>query len=142
MAITTISAFGTALKIGDGATSESFTEIEGVRSIDGPTQDMEIIDVTHHASTGSYREKLASFLDPGQISFDLLWSSANAQHAQLLTDHANRTKRNFQLVYPDSGNEQYDFAAFIKGIKDSAAIDGALTKSVTLEISGAITRTA
>lgn len=142
MAITAVAAFGAALKIGNGATSETFTEIEGVRNIDGPTRDMEIIDATHHATTGNYREKLASFLDPGQITFELLWDSTNTQHVALLTDHTDRTLRNFQLVYPDTGAETYAFSAFVRSLKDSAPIDNALTKTVTLELSGAISRTA
>ncbi len=57
MAITPKSAFGTVIKIGDGATSEAFTTILGVRNVQGPGRDMEIIDATSHSSSGSYRER-------------------------------------------------------------------------------------
>lgn len=140
MTITAKSGFGTLLKIGDGATSEAFTTIEGVRNLTGPEYGLETFDATHHSSSGSYREMVASFLDAGEINFDLLYDSTNSEHAQLFTDYEAKTLRNFELLFADAGTETHSFSAFISGMSMSAPIDDALTMSCTLRISGQVTR--
>lgn len=140
MAVSPASAFGTLIKIGDGATSETFNTLLGARNISGPSYSAETIDVTHHSSSGSYREMVPSFLSAGEVSFDLLYDSADTHHQQLFTDFEARTLRNFQLVFTDTGAEQHEFAAYITGMELAAAIDDAVTMAVTLTIDGAVTR--
>ncbi|RMD51892.1 outer capsid protein Hoc [Candidatus Parcubacteria bacterium] len=142
MAVTPASAFGTTLAIGDGATpTEAFTTIPGVRNLTGPSYSSETIDVTHHASSGNYRQMLPTFLSAGEVSFDLLYDSADATHGQLFTDFEARTLRNFELTFTDTGAEKHSFAAYITGMELAAPIDDAVTMSVTLTISGQVTRT-
>lgn len=135
-------AFGTLLKRGNGASPEVFTTIDGVKSLSGPTLSLETIDVTHHTSADGYREKLASFKDSGEVSFDLLYDPADTGHEGLLDDYDNRTLRNFTMVFPDAGGMTYAFSAFVSGAEVGAPIDDALTLSVKLTISGPVTRTA
>jgi predicted secreted protein len=127
---------------GGTAGTEAFTTIDGVKGLSGPSFSLETIDVTHHTSASAYKQKLPTFLDGGDISFDLIYDPANAQHEALFTDFEGRLKRNFQVVYTDSGNMTHDFAAYVSSIEVSAPIDDALKLSVKLTIDGAITRTA
>jgi predicted secreted protein len=136
--ITPKSGFGTVLKIGNGASPEVFTSILGIRNIQGPAQDMEIIDATSHSSSGAYREKVASFKDPGNVTFDLIYDSTNAQHQLLFTQYAAREITNFQQIMTDAGAEQYAYGAFVKSINPAAPIDDLLTYAITLEISGPV----
>ncbi len=138
-AITPKSGFGVVLKIGNGASPEVFTLIQGIRNLQGPAQDMEIIDATHHSASGAYREKVASFKDPGNVTFDLLFDSTDTQHQQLFTEYGNRALVNFQQIMPDAGAQQFDYAAFVKSINPGAPIDDVLAYAVTLEISGPVT---
>ena len=140
MAVSPKSAYGSELKIGDGATTEAFTEIPGVRDLTGPEYSLETIDVTHHASSGNYREVVPSFLSGGNINFTLLYDSNDSTHGSLFTDFEARTLRNFQLVLTDTGTETHSFAAYITNMSLSEPIDDAVTMAVTLAISGAITR--
>lgn len=139
MPITPKSGFGTVLKIGNGASPEVFTSILGIRSIQGPTLDMEIIDATSHSSPGAFREKVASFKDPGNVTFDLIYDSTNAQHQALMDAYQARELTNFQQIMTDAGAEQYDYSAFVKQMSATAPIDDLLTYAVTLEISGEVT---
>ncbi|KKL69977.1 hypothetical protein LCGC14_2109540, partial [marine sediment metagenome] len=43
---------------------------------------------------------------------------------------------NFQLIFPDSGTTTWSFAALVTGFEPSAPVDGPLTASVSMLISG------
>jgi hypothetical protein len=137
--ITTAAAYGTVIKLGDGATSEAFTTIDGVRNLQGPNFQLETIDATHHTSGSNYREVKPSFISGGEISFDLLYDSTDTQHQGLLTDLTGRTRRNFQMVLTDAGAEQYAFAGYVTQMQVGAPIDDMLTMAVVISIDGAIT---
>lgn len=137
MATGALSAFGTLLKLGDGATNEAFTTIAEVRDISGPSLAMDAVEVTSHSSTSAYREFIGGLLDGGEVTFDVNFLPANATHsysAGLIKDLHGRTKRNFQIIWP--GTTTWSFAAFVTKFEPSAAVDGALSASVTLKITG------
>lgn len=134
------SAFGTLLKIGDGVTpTEGFADVDGVRDLNGPSQSIETIDTTHHTSPGNYREVIPSFKSAGEISFNLLYDSTDAEHILLRDAFKNREKTNFKVVFTDAGDEQLAFAAYVTQFEYAAPIDDALTVAVTLTITGDIT---
>lgn len=139
MPITPKSGFGAQIKIGNGASPEVFNTILGVRNLQGPAQDTEIIDATSHSSSGSYREKVASFKDPGNVTFDLLFDSTDTYHQQLFTEYGDRTLVNFRQIMPDAGAQQFDYAGFVKSINPGAPIDDVLSYAVTIEVSGPVT---
>jgi hypothetical protein len=133
------SAFGTLLKIGDGGGTEVFTTIADVIEISGPSLQLETEDVLTHSSVGAWRQRIATFLDGGEVSFEILYNPNAATHnaaTGLLRDLKNRVLRNFQLVFPVSGNPTWAFAAFVTGFEPGAPADGMLTASVTLQLSG------
>ncbi len=137
-----IFAHGTLLKIGDGAGTEVFTTIAEVTDIGGPELALEIAEVTSHSSASGYKEKIGALLDGGQVAFSINYIPTNATHnntAGLIKDQKDRTLRNFQLVFSDSGTTTWSFAALVVNFSPTEPIDGALTADVTLEISGAPT---
>ena len=138
--MTSYSGFGTLLKIGDGATpTETFTTIAQVLNIGGPALSQDAIDVTHHSSTGGWREFVGGLLDGGEVTFDINYDPDAATHnatTGLINDMENRTKRNFQLVFPDTGPTTWSFTALVAGFEPSAPIDDKLAASVTLKVSG------
>jgi len=139
MASGAVHAFGTFLKIGDGAGPEVFTTIAEVRSIRGPTIQGTVVDVTNHSSGIPWREKKASLIDPGQVVFDIAYVPTEATHNQtsgLLRDLKNRTLRNFKLVFPDGGASTWTFAAFVTQFSAQEPIDNVILATVTLELSG------
>lgn len=135
-----ISAFGTLLKIGDGGSpTESFTTIAEVTSIGGPALSLDPIETTHHASTGGWREFIGGLLDGGEVSFDINYDPVGATHdasTGLIADMVARTVRNFQLVFPDTGNTTWSFAALVTSFEPSEPVDDKLAASVTLKVSG------
>lgn len=135
-----VGAQGVLLKIGDGGGPETFTTIAEVRSISGPTTTVNLEDVTSHDSS-AWMEKIATLIDPGQITFDLNYTGAATQDS-LRTDMLARTKRNFQLVLvPLTPDETIAFTAIVTQYQVEAPHDGVLRVSVTLDITAAWTWT-
>jgi predicted secreted protein len=101
--------------------------------------DSTLIDVTTLDDVGGYEQYLQGIKKPGTVTFDLVWDPADAQHKGLLNDWLNRTTRNFQLIWSDSGTTQYSFAALVKSWAPKASPKNALTMAVELQLSGAPT---
>ena len=134
-----ISAFGTLLKIGDGAASESFTTIAEVSNIGGPGLGLDPIDITNHSSTGGWKEFVGGLLDGGEVSLDINYDPTHATHdasTGLIKDMTDRTVRNFQLVFPDTSSTTWTFAALVTAFETSEPVDDKLAASVTLKVSG------
>ena len=136
-----LAAYGVLLKIGNGATSETFTTIAEVRDISGPELELEAKEVTSHDS-GGWREYIGTLLTGGEVSFDLNFIPSNATQnysAGLLKDMTDRTKRNFQIIFPTTSPTTWAFTALVTAFKPSAAVEDELTAEVSLQITGAPT---
>lgn len=135
-----ISSFGTLLKIGDGGSpAENFTTIAEVTDIGGPEFTLATEDVTNHSSIEGWREYIGTILDPGEIQFSINFIPTEATHnpsTGLIKDMVDKTLRNFELVFPDSGSTTWSFSALITSFKSSEPVQGKLAADVTLRVSG------
>jgi len=137
--MTSYAAFGTLLKAGDGAGSETFTTIAQVQTIGGPSLSQDAIDVTHHSSTNGWREFVAGLRDGGEVTFDIQYDPAGATHdagTGIINDLENGTLRNFQLVFPDTGSTTWSFSGIYTAFEPSAPVDDKLSASVSIKVSG------
>ena len=131
-----VSSFGTLLKIGDGGVTETFTAIAEVLDISGPSYTLDTEEVTNHSTTGGYKEYIPTLKDGGEVTFSLNFFQ-DTTHVALFTDFENRTRRNFQIVFPlSSGDDTLTFAAFVTSIGHDAPVQGVLTESLTLKVTG------
>lgn len=130
--------FGTLLKIGNGATVEVFTTIAEVRNISGPGLTLNVTDATHMQSPAPYEEILPTIISAGEVTFDVNFLPANTQHKALKTDMENRTKRNFQLVFPNTGATKWSFAGYIVKYQPSAQVTSVLSASIAIRISAGV----
>lgn len=140
-----LSSFGTFLKIGNGGTpTETFTTIAEVRDISGPSFSVGTEDVTNHDSNG-WREHIPTIIEGGEVTFDINFVGGATQgfaSGSLYDDMIDKTKRNFQIVLPagvGASNDTGSFAAYVTGFELSAPVEGVLTASVTLSITGSVT---
>lgn len=136
-----LAAYGVLLKIGDGGTSETFTTIAEVRDIEGPSLELEAKEVTSHDS-GGWREYIGTLLTGGEVSFDLNFIPTNATQSYssgLIEDMVNRTKRNFQIIFPTTSPTTWAFTALVTAFSPSAAVEDELMAEVTLQVTGAPT---
>jgi predicted secreted protein len=139
MAEPAINSQGTLLQIGDGATpTEAFTTIVGCGDLTGPGTTRDTQDVTSHTSTGGYREFITTLRDGGEVSCDIYWVFDASQ--TLLEDaFDSNASVNFQIVFTDAGNTTYGFAGLVTDLSFSAPVEGALTRSLTLKVTGPVT---
>lgn len=134
----TIPSHGTLLLVGDGATpTEAFTTIAKIKDIGGPGFNRG----THDASTQTtdWGEVVPGIKMGGQVTFDINLIPDEATHDHvtgLLKDFIDGVKRNFQLVFPDDAATVWQFAGFVLNYEPSAPVDGLLTASLTVEITG------
>lgn len=139
MPLNITAAQGAVVKIGNAASPEVFTAIEGI--FDGP-QDFgftpNIIEARHHSSTATFRK--VTNVDAGAPSFSIYFDSTNTQHALLETSAKNKTRKNFQVIFTDAGAEQHAFGGYID-FKIGAPVDGFNTARIVITIDGDVTIT-
>lgn len=88
-------------------------------------------------NTFGWRNHLATLLDAGEVTVDLNFVPTNATQsgtAGILLDLKNKTRRNFQMLWSDG--TEWDYAAFVTGFKPGAAVDGKLSATVTMRMTG------
>jgi predicted secreted protein len=134
-----VKSFGTFLNIGDGASPENFTTVAEVTSALGLSMSAKQEDVTNHSSGDPWRQFISTLIDAGTIPLTINFIPTEATHsysAGLLRDFVNRTRRNFQLVFPDGFNTTWTCPCNIQDFKTQAPIDGVLKADCTLKVAG------
>lgn len=130
------SAFGTLFKRGA-------TTIAQVSNISGPGLSLDTDDVTTHDSASGWEEVVGTILRSGEVTLDLVYDPNEATHKYasggLLYDLASKTAQTFSIVFPSTATVTWSFSALVTGFEPSAPVDGALTASVTLKLTGAPT---
>lgn len=105
-------AHGAKIEIGNGASPEVFTEINGVKS--GPSWDgfkQQIIKTRHHKTQTPFQK--VSYTDFGDWQFTIDYDSSDTQHALLRSCSAAATIKNFKITLTDGGAEIITFPATI-----------------------------
>lgn len=138
MVTTSVESQGVQLKRGDGGGPEVFALVGQVTSFDGPSGSAAVIPVTTLDSTAI--EKRMGLPDEGQISLEIIYDPAGVEQEGLRADRATRTLRNFELVLTDVAATTFSFAAFVLEFSIAGAVDAVVTGSITLEITGAVTK--
>lgn len=134
-----VNAHGTLLQIGDGESPEVFTTIAECQAIAGPSLSLEMIDVTNHSSVDGWKERIGGLLDAGEVTFDINFVPTNATHGfstGLIKSMVDRVKTNFKLVFPDGSSTTWSFTALVSKVSPKAPVNGQLTASVSLMITG------
>lgn len=126
------------IKIGDGASSEQFTTVGGLRSTSISLND-EAVDVTTMDS-GNQRQLLANGgIQTISISGSGVFTDAPSEGA-LRTAFGASSFSNYQVIVPDFGTYEGEF--MVASLEYSGEFNGEVTYSVTLEGSGSVSFTA
>lgn len=127
--MTKFAAYGTELWM-DGVA------VANVRSINGFSLSLDTVDVTTHDSTNAWEEIIPTILRTGEMALELIYDPNNTQHAQFLSELVGRTYEDFQLRFPDTAYTMFTFNAYVASFEPSAPVDGELTASVSLKVTG------
>lgn len=100
------------------------------------------IDVTDHDSTGA--EFLGGVVNAGEFQMEIHWDPKNAVHDELVQAAEAGTSATYQLHFPShiTAVNPWEFAATITSFSPGMPADGALTATVTFQVSGSIDRNA
>ena len=126
------------LKVGDGATSEEFTTVGGMRTT-GLVMNGEMVDVTDKDSAGK-RELLAN---AGVLSVSVSGAGVfkdSASEATIRTNASAQTIDNYEIVF--ASGDKFGGAFQITSLEYTGEHAGARMYSITLESSGEIEYTA
>ena len=127
------------IKIGDGAATESFTTVAGLRATTLSFNAKEV-DVTNADSTGMWRELLAGAgIKSASVSGSGVFKDA-ASDAVLREAFFDQTLADWQIVIPDFGLVSGPFK--ITSLSYDGPYDGELKVSLALTSAGALVFTA
>ena len=128
----------------DDATSDATTagvaavEIAAVTNISGPGLSADTEDVTSHDSTAAFEEHVVTILRSGEVTLDIVYDPAAATHSAteggLIYKLENRQFTWFDLTFLTTYN--WTFSGYVTGFEPGMPVDGALTASVTIKITG------
>lgn len=137
------------LKVGDGASPETFQAIANITRIRPGSQTTETIDVTHLRSPAAHRELIAGLRSTGAFGFDAIWapndeSQSNAGGGSgsftaggLTAIASSREERNYLIEFDvqqfGSPALQWPFAGIL-----TEWTPGEIAPGVPLTITGAI----
>jgi len=131
--MTKFAGYGVALKKGGVAYAQ-------VTNLSGPGLSLDTEDVTSHDSTAAWEEVVGTILRSGEITLDIVYDPAHATHKNLagglLYDLEQRTIIALTLEWPDTATTTWSFNALVTGFEPTAPVEGALTASVTIKLSG------
>lgn len=140
MASIAIIATGTLLKKGDSASPEVFTTVPEVMRLNGPSIRFDLLDVSSHDNGGSnFREYIPGFADGDSISFEINFKPSNTVQKSIRVDAEARTRRNYQVVFPDTPDNTVRIATFVERFLPTADAGAVLKANGSLKITGAPT---
>ena len=127
--------FGTLLKVGNGA--GVYTTLAEVKDITGPGLTHDVEEVTHHQSPGRFKEKIATLIDGGEVTFNMNYLPQNATQSVssgLLKDMIDHTLRNIKIVLPDVGSTEWILPCFVTNWEPTMPVGSVFDCSVTLTV--------
>jgi hypothetical protein len=99
----------------------------------------EMTKVTTNDSAGGVDEYLPNFLDSADMSQEIIYDPANANHEALRAAHAAGTKISFGVILPDVGNAIYWATGFITGMPLALDMSSPISISFAFKATGPYT---
>jgi hypothetical protein len=125
---------GTLTAANGTLTPVAFTDIAEVKSFSGFDGQASEIDITTLSSTA--KEFRLGLVDEGGFSFEMNQVNADAGQAALRVSRDAGTAKSYVLTLPN--DETATFTAYAKGLPSSGGVDGVVTSSVALRITGPV----
>lgn len=132
-------AIGTQLKRGDGGSPETFTKLAEVRSAKGPSQDVNVIDVSNFDSPSGYEEYAVGLKKGAALTAVANLIPQDPVYKSLLADFESRRIGNYQMVLPDASSTTATFTAFVAKLDRTFDVKNVMEVTIDLQITGAIT---
>ncbi len=130
-------AFGAKLQY--ESVPDTWVDIAGIRDMSGPGVSGDVVDVTTHDSPSAFREFLKTVIDPGEVSFDLVFDPEDAAGQGALEDESvARTFQDYRVVYNTTNTKTWEFSACVTQLEPNQPVEGEISASVSMKLSGII----
>lgn len=129
--MTKIAAYGSILSKNDVDTAQ-------VKNISGPGMSLDTEDVTTHDQATAWEEVVATVLRSGEITLEIVYDPADASQVDLLFDLDAKATDTWALEFQDVGQTAWSFTGYVTRFEPGAPVEGALTASVTIKVTGVI----
>lgn len=135
--------YGSIFSIDDEDSPTNYTEIAEVKSITPPSEQIDMIDVTHMQSPDRRREFISGLVDGGEASFEMNFIPGNTADLRLnvllsLPAGVSR-RRSCRITYPNGVLQTFN--GELTGYEKSVPFDDAMTATVTFKVTGAVVNT-
>ena len=117
-----------------------FTDIADVINIPPPNPSVGTEDATTLDSPDATREHIPTLIEPGNPRFEMNFIPGAASDDAVVAWLYARSTKNVRITYQDGAT--VIFAAFVTGLETAAPIDGRMTATVSLQITGRPVRAA
>ena len=117
-------------------TTTGLTEIGYIRNISGPGVTANDVDTTTLDSSSNYRTFAAGLLDPGEVTFGLVYDPTAASHTRLARYMDTRYLATWKVMEGSSAGTLTTFTGYIKGMGREVPMDDVITCDVTVKVSG------
>jgi Lambda phage tail tube protein, TTP len=137
MPINSFSGLGTKLQI---SISSSYTAIVDVISVSGPEMEQGSRETTVLNPASGWRTFAPTITDPGTIDFQLFLDETDTTQSNLFSQLGVISGGSYAYKLITSDNHTFAFSGFVtKFAVDEIAIDGSITASLSVKLSGAVT---
>jgi len=133
-----VQGYGIELRVGPTTVATTATVLlGGLTDIPAPSFTRESIDVTAHDSPDCWREFIGGVEDPGELSIALNWTPGNATDDVLIAMMDEDDPRLFEVRFPQVTPVRIcTYSAVLTSFEPTGAVEGQLTASLTLRVSG------
>jgi predicted secreted protein len=131
-----ISATGSLLQIGDGASVETFATIPEVSRVAPPNVRFDLLEVTSHDSTGGFREWVPGLADGENATAEFFWVPSNEIHQMVRDANLNKTRKNMKIVFTGDSENTFAYAAYVMSFGPQADVGQILRSSAGFRMTG------
>jgi len=126
--------YGSVLAV---TTTTALTNIGQIRNISGPGVSGTDVDTTTLDSSTNYRTFVGGLLDPGEVTFSVVYDSTSLLHSRLNYYMGQQSLKTFTVYHGSTASGDADaFSAYVKGVSREIPLDDVITADYTLKVSG------
>lgn len=135
-------ALGTTIGV-DMSGGTTFVTIGQVRDISGPSLGRDTVETTTRDSSNAWREFIKGLKNAGEVTFEVVFDPDLSSHSYatgILSDFASEsTLAKWRISFPDTTPTTFTFGGIVTTFETSMPMEDALTASVTIKVTGAVT---
>jgi hypothetical protein len=128
--------YGSVLIVCSSSDGTTENNVANVRNISGPGVSGNDIDTTTMDSSSNYRTFAAGLLDPGEVTFSLVYDPTAASHARLARYMGKKYAANWKVALGSSGGTLTTFSGYVKGMSREIPMDDVISCDVTVKVTG------